>query len=251
MNIKWNAEKYTDDFDFVHKYGEGVLELLEIKSGDKVIDLGCGNGALTEKLYGMGADVIGIDGSADMVEQARKLHPALKFIHDDAVTFKVMEKADCIFSNAVFHWIDEGKQEEMLRNIAAAIKDGGQLVCEFGGYGCCEMIHSALEEEFNSRGFEYKRTFYFPKIGEYTPIMERCGFKTVYAALFDRKTELKGEHGMEDWINMFVKTPLEGIDKTLRNEIISSAVSKLKSRMYENGKWYADYVRLRIKAVKE
>ncbi|MGN0107117.1 MAG: class I SAM-dependent methyltransferase [Hominilimicola sp.] len=251
MNIKWNTKKYTEDFDFVHKYGEGVMDLLDINEGDCVIDLGCGNGALTEKLHNLGAEVIGIDGSADMIERAKELHPAINFVCDDAVTFSVEKKADCVFSNAVFHWIDECKQEEMLKNIARAIKVGGQLVCEFGGSGCCEKIHSALEKEFNSRGLEYKRTFYFPKIGEYTSIIDKCGFKTVYAVLFDRKTELKGESGMEDWIRMFVKIPFEGIYKAVCDEIIDSTVSKLRNDMYENGKWYADYVRIRIKAVKE
>lgn len=71
MNIKWNAQGYTKDFQFVHEYGEDVLNLLEIEKGMKILDLGCGNGALTKKMADMGADVIGMDASKDMLEVAK------------------------------------------------------------------------------------------------------------------------------------------------------------------------------------
>lgn len=61
MNINWDAELYRKKFFFVPEYGEGVLGLLSLKKGDRIIDLGCGNGSLTQKLADMGADVLGID----------------------------------------------------------------------------------------------------------------------------------------------------------------------------------------------
>lgn len=246
MNINWNAEGYSKNFSFVHEYGEGILNLIEFKTG-KILDLGCGNGALTKKLYDMGADVTGMDASEEMLKIAEKEYPEIKFIHADASDFRTEEKFDTVFSNAVFHWIDN--QDGLLSGINSALKENGELVCEFGGFGCCERIHSALEKAFAERGLEYRRTFYFPTIGEYAARMENHGLLVKYAALFDRKTQLKGENGMMDWINMFVKLPFEGIDGGTAQEIKEKAVQSLEY-MREDGVWYADYVRIRIRAVK-
>ena len=210
MNIQWEAGKYTENFDFVHRYGESVLELVEAEAGGLVVDLGCGNGALTQKLADRGYRVLGVDDSAEMVAEARALHPGLPFQKGDAVTFQLEEKADVIFSNAVLHWIDGSRQQALTRNVAAQLKPGGQFIFEFGGKGCAERVHSSLERQFARRGLAYPRTFYFPTIGEYAPILERAGFRVEYAVLFDRPTEQKTGDGLADWVRMFVKNPLRG-----------------------------------------
>jgi len=232
----------------VHQYGEDILNLLKIEKGMKILDLGCGNGALTKKMADVGADMIGMDASKDMLEVAKSNYPELTFIQDDAVGFALNEPVDAVFSNAVFHWIDN--QDELLESISNGLKMNGHLVCEFGGYGCAETIHSALQKVFEKNGLSYKRTFYFPTIGEYTPIIERHGLKVVYAILFDRKTVLTGEDGMRNWIEMFVTQPFQNLDKTLADKIITEAVQNLKPILYEDGIWYADYVRIRLKAQK-
>ena len=165
MNIQWEAGKYTENFDFVHRYGESVLELVEAEAGGLVVDLGCGNGALTQKLADRGYRVLGVDDSAEMVAEARALHPGLPFQKGDAVTFQLEEKADVIFSNAVLHWIDGSRQQALARNVAAQLKPGGQFIFEFGGKGCAERVHSSLERQFARRGLAYPWTFYFSTIG--------------------------------------------------------------------------------------
>ena len=249
MNIKWDAEEYKNNFSFVHKYGEDVLNLINAPQGSLVVDLGCGNGALTKKLADMSYKVIGIDSADSMLDIAKAQNPDLDFRCEDALRFSLEEKADVIFSNAVFHWIDD--QDALAANIYDQLKPGGQLVCEFGGKGNCERIHSALEREFNKRGMEYKRTFYFPSIGEHSSLLEKHGLNVTYAVLFDRMTEQKGNDGVADWIRMFVKVPFEGLNEELSNEIIKDAVDALKPELYIGGKWYADYVRIRLKAVKQ
>ena len=128
MNIKWNADKYEKGFSFVHRYGEAVLDMIDLPEGSRMIDLGCGNGALTGKLAEKGYDVIGIDDSAEMLQLAEKLNPGIAFQKGDARNFDVDKKADGIFSNAVFHWIDDSDQDRMLENIYAQLVDGGELV---------------------------------------------------------------------------------------------------------------------------
>lgn len=248
MNIQWDTKGYTDNFSFVHKYGEDVLELIDAKAGSFVVDLGCGNGALTEKLAERGFRTLGVDASADMVRTAKSLHPELDFKAADALELELSEKADVIFSNAVFHWIDGDKQERLIENISNQLKKGGQLVCEFGGKGCAEAVHSTLEKNFAKRGLVYPRTFYFPSIGEYAPMLEKFGLRVEYAILFDRPTEQQTENGLEDWIRMFVKTPFENMDTEIRDTIIHETVEMLRPTLYHHGKWFVDYVRIRIRA---
>lgn len=107
MNIKWDADKYTADFSFVHQYGSSVMELIDADEGSSVLDLGCGNGALTKALQGKGYAVKGLDASSELLNIARKNHPTIDFIQGDATAFVLSEPVDVVFSNAVFHWIDQ------------------------------------------------------------------------------------------------------------------------------------------------
>lgn len=250
MNIKWNADEYQNKFGFVHQYGEDVLDLIDSEKNKLVVDLGCGNGALSKKLLDRGYRVLGIDASEDMLRIAQKQYPEIEFQLADAQNFKIAEKADVIFSNAVLHWIDADQQEKLIQNIFNQLKPGGQFVCEFGGKGCAEKIHSTLEKNFLKYQLPYPRTFYFPTIGEYTPILEKCGFQVEYAVLFDRPTEQNSKDGLVDWIRMFITAPFEGISEEMAEVILSQTVKELESTLYHDGKWYVDYVRLRFKAKK-
>lgn len=248
MKNHWNSDNYTDNFQFVYKYGEGVVDLLTVADDSFVLDLGCGNGAITQKLSEKGFRVLGIDASASMLEKARQLHPDLDFRLEDACEFTLEERADAVFSNAVFHWIDD--HDRLVRNISLNIKTGGQLVFEFGGKGCADTVHNALEKVFADRGFEYVNRFNFRSIGEFAPILEKYGFKVEYASLYDRPTEQIGENGLANWINMFVGSAFEGVGSRMREEIISQTEELCRPKLYKNGKWYVDYVRIQMKAVK-
>ena len=250
MNISWDAQGYKERFSFVHQYGEDVLGLLTAKPGARVVDLGCGNGALTAKLAKLGYDVTGVDASPEMIALAREGHPELAFECEDALRFSLEQPADAIFSNAVFHWIDAGKQDALIENIARNLKQGGELVCEFGGYGCAETVHSTLEKCFEARGLSYARAFYFPTVGEYAPMLERHGLRVEYAALFDRPTPQKSKDGLTDWIEMFNKKPFEGVEPQVKADILREANERLRATLCKDGVWIIDYVRIRIRARK-
>ncbi len=126
-NISWNAADYKENFSFVPAYREAMVSLITKQPGSRVIDLGCGNGSLTEKNARRGYLVTGIDDSEEMLRLAQKEHPGLKFLRGNAVTFHLKEQADVVFSNAVFHWIDERDQQTMLSNIYRNLKQGGEL----------------------------------------------------------------------------------------------------------------------------
>lgn len=250
MNIQWNAGKYAQDFAFVPKYGEALLELLDRETVHTVLDLGCGGGALTEQLVQAGYDVCGMDADASQLKLARQRCPNVRFSQGDATDFSLETPVDAVFSNAVLHWIDRERQPDALRCISRALRAGGQFVFEMGGAGCGAQIHRALRRAFEGRGFAYHMPFYFPTIGEYAPLLEQAGLRVTYATLFDRPTPLKGEQGMESWIKMFVKEPFAAIPTAQAEEIIREALEVLRPSLYQNGVWTADYVRLRCKAIK-
>lgn len=251
MNIQWDASIYHQDFDFVPQYGESVMELLTADKSAFVIDVGCGNGTLTQLLADRGYRVIGVDGSEAMLEKAKADHPGIRFQLGDACEFRMEQKADAIFSNAVFHWIDSERQDTLIRNLAENLKENGELVFEFGGKGCAEQVHSTLEAIFSEHGMKYPRTFYFPTIGEYAPKLEAAGLVVEYAVLFDRPTPQKTERGLIDWINMFVKKPFENVEPQLKEEILTEAENRLRKDLYINGTWFIDYVRIRMRARKK
>ena len=251
MNTHWDGEKYTLDFSFVHQYGESVTELIEADRNHTILDFGCGNGALSKVLYDKGYVVKGIDVSQELLGIARKNYPDIEFMQADATNFLLEQPVDVVFSNAVFHWIDREQQQSMLKCVYHALKKNGEFVFEFGGYGNNQLIHSMLKEVFSEYRYVYKMPFYFPTISEYTTLLENTGFRVKNAILFDRLTELKGENGLKDWLNMFVKTPFSVVDnEDEREEMKDRTVDNLRNILFKDGKWYADYVRIRMRAIR-
>ena len=250
MNIDWNAKNYTNNFSFVHQYGEDVLKLIDAPAGSSVLDLGCGNGALTKKLQELGFQVQGMDSSDEMLTIARQHYPDIRFVNGDATQFTLAEPVDVIFSNAVFHWIDKEKQDSLATHIANALKPGGALVCEFGGKDCAESVHATLEQCFAKRGLQYPRFNYFPTIDEHTAVLERNGLRPDYAVLFDRPTPQSPGKTVVDWIEMFVRVPFRGMEEKQKAEILQETENLLRPKLCSDDTWIIDYVRIRIRARK-
>ena len=249
-NIKWDADGYADHFSFVAEYGSSLMGMIDVREGMTCLDLGCGNGSLTARLRDAGLEVTGMDDSPDQIERARRDHPDIEFVRGDACDFTLERPVDVVFSNAALHWIDGDRQPDMLACIYRALKPGGQFVFELGGRGNNALIHGALRRTFARRGREYTLPFYFPSIGEYASLMEAAGFEVRTALLFDRRTRLPGEDGLRDWVRMFVKRPFEEVPEPESEQIIDEAAEELRPTLYQDGSWYADYVRLRCKALR-
>ena len=250
--MKWNATLYNSKHAFVAKYGEDVLGWLAPQKDEHILDVGCGTGTLTAKINESGAIVTGIDASPEMIAKAKQAYPAIKFFVKDATDFLFDKKFDAVFSNATFHWIKN--QQQVLQSIYNNLKEGGRLVYEMGGKHNIESIHNALKKVLFREGFKNNINIavnYFSSAAEQATMLEKVGFTVSNIIQFDRPTVLIGEDGMKNWIIQFAQSYFQNISKEKTENIIDKAVAILKETNYKNGKWYADYIRLRVKAVKK
>jgi trans-aconitate 2-methyltransferase len=243
----WDASLYDARHSFVYKAAAGLLELLAPQKGEKILDLGCGTGPLTAQIAESGAQVQGLDASADMIREAQRNFPALDFRVADARTFTVAEPQDAVFSNAVLHWVHP--PADAVRAIAAALRPGGRFVAEFGGRGCVARIITAANEAL--AGADVKRQWFFPSVGEYTPLLEANGFEVRFATLFDRPTPLdEGSEGLRNWLRMFAGAYFSALDEPRREAAFQAVENRLRNELWQDNRWIADYRRIRFVAVK-
>ena len=248
----WNAELYDNKHSFVFKYGEDLLTLLNAKKGERILDLGCGTGHLTNLIAQSGATVIGMDNSEEMIAKAKKEFPAIEFSFQSATDFHFDEPVDAVFSNAVLHWVLES--EKAVNCMYQNLKKGGRIVLEFGGKDNIKNISGALKTALANNGYKEQAEmnfWYFPSLSEYSSLLEEKGFNVEYAAHFNRSTELKDtENGIKDWLKMFGENFFKGIDEITADKIRTEVQEVIRSTNFKDGKWYADYKRLRVVAAK-
>jgi ubiquinone/menaquinone biosynthesis C-methylase UbiE len=248
----WNAQLYDGKHSFVSKFGEDLLELLAPEKGEYILDVCCGTGDLACKLNELGANVMGIDQSENMIEQAKKKYPHLTFKVQNVLNLSYHCEFDAVFSNATLHWVKPPKKA--LSCMYNALKPNSRFVAEFGGKGNVQIITDEIISQLKKLGIHYKDDqfpWYFPSIGEYSMLMEEVGFRVVFAQHFDRPTPLDGEHGLKYWINMFAAGMFEGLNDELKDLIITKVENNLKSILFHDNRWFADYKRIRVVGVKQ
>ncbi len=252
-DTKWNARLYDDKHNFVFKFGEDVVQLLNPRQGERILDLGCGTGYLTHLIAQAGARVIGIDKSPAMIERAQAAYPDLDFRVLSAGDFHFDTPFDAVFSNATLHWVLD--KENAIDNIYHALRPGGRLILEMGGKGNVEEIVVAIRKVLTRHHYYSNaatQVWYFPSLGEYTTLLEKRGFRIHSAAHFDRPTPLQDtDNGIKDWIRMFGNAFFKDIPDTKIDTILEEIQETLKSTHYTNHTWVADYKRLRIEAIKQ
>jgi trans-aconitate 2-methyltransferase len=250
---RWDASAYDSKHSFVWKYGEEVLELLAPREGERILDLGCGTGHLTNQIAARGVTVIGLDKSPAMIERARTLYPDIRFEAADATSFRLDEPFDAVFSNAAIHWMKD--QDGVADSIWRALKPSGRFVAEFGGKGNIQKLRTALHEVLDAGSYTWDREAtrrYYASIGEYATLLESHGFRVTYAVHFDRPTKLdSSESGLQKWLEVFADNELAGVPASNRDKVIREIEQRLRAELFRGGNWYLDYKRLRVVAIKE
>ena len=241
MTQTWSPSGYAHHAGFVPALGAGILEKLTPVPGERILDLGCGDGSLTERLLERGAIVVGVDASPEMVAAARSRGIDARVMDATRLTFD--GAFDAVFSNAVLHWIHD--QDAVLAGVSRALVPGGRFVAEFGGFTNIAAISVALRAVLGHRRIPYTRHWYYPTPAAYSTLLERHGFTVELATLFPRPTPLPT--GMAGWLDTFGKGVMSEVPEDQRAAVVQEILDLLKPSLCdEQGNWTADYVRLQV-----
>jgi len=244
----WDPERYARNARFVSDLAGAVVEMLNPQPGERILDLGCGDGVLTAKLAAMGCHVVGIDGSAAQIEAARKLGLDARVLDGEQLTFR--QEFEAVFSNAAMHWMRD--PEAVIAGAWRALKPNGRFVAEFGGHGCVAKIRKALVEALNRRGLDGEAAvpWYFPTVEKYSKLLLKGRFRIDKIALVPRPTPLPGD--VTGWLETFGENFTACLPPQGQAAYIAEVREALRPELADaDGKWTADYVRLRFAATKQ
>ena len=243
----WDPESYARNARFVSDLGAPVLELLAPRAGERILDLGCGDGVLTAKLAAMGCRVVGVDASAAQVQATEILGAEAYVVNGEQLDFN--SEFDAVFSNAALHWMRD--PDAVIAGVWRALRPGGRFVAEMGGHGCVETIQRALIQALDCRGIngQAPNPWYFPTVEDYSARLTNCGFTINYIALIPRPTPLPGD--VTAWLETFAQNFTATLAPGERPAYLAEVQQALRPKLCDaEGQWTADYVRLRFAAVK-
>ncbi len=241
----WSAAGYDKNARFVSDLGGEIFSWLNPLPGERILDLGCGDGALTQRIADAGASVLGVDTSPDFLSAARERGLDVATMDGQALTFT--REFDAVFSNAALHWMTA--PADVLDGVARALKPGGRFVAEFGGHGNVAAIITALRSAALALKGDASlaHPWFFPTPAEYEALLDRAGFVCERIDLAPRPTPLPT--GIEGWLFTFRKPFFDQFGAAEREAALRNTVELLRPSLCDkSGTWTADYVRLRVAA---
>jgi trans-aconitate methyltransferase len=242
----WTAGGYAENASFVPALGLEVLSWLDPRPGERILDLGCGDGALTRKIHEAGATVVGVDTSLDLLAAAREKGLDARVMDAQALAFEA--EFDAVFSNAALHWMT--RPRDVIDGIARALRPGGRFAAEFGGHGNIAAIVTALRAVAKARGLDplLAGGWFYPTPAEYQALLEERGFRVDRIVLVPRPTPLPT--GLSGWLLTFRKPFFDAMSAEDRARTLAAMEELLAPALRDQaGQWTADYVRLRVRAV--
>jgi SAM-dependent methyltransferase len=249
----WDARGYDRSFSFVTAYGSAVVDLLNPRPGERILDLGCGTGHLSADIAARGAQVIGVDIDSAMINEAQTAHPALSFrvvdAHDLVSELEPLEPFDAVFSNASMHWMRE--PQRVIAQIHRVLRSGGRLVAEQGGHRNVEALHAAIRAARADVGLdpEIDAGTDFPTPAQVAIRLESAGFEVRLLELFSRPTRLEPGRTAADWARMFGHALIADAGTDRLVELLNRVDLHAAPTQRDADGWWVDYVRLRYVAV--
>lgn len=244
---RWDAARYAQTARFVTDLGAPLLELLAPRAGERILDLGCGDGPLTKQIAERGCIVVGVDASPEMVRAACALGLDARVMDGTALRFD--GGFDAVFSNAALHWMKP--PERVIAGVWRALEPGGRFVGECGGKGNVAAVIAGLEAALAPRGIDARAAspWVFPDADTYRGLLEAQGFRVDSIGLFARPTPLPGH--LADWLQTFAQSFVAAVPPEERLAVYREAAEASRGALCDSeGRWRADYVRLRFVASK-
>jgi trans-aconitate methyltransferase len=250
----WDAEAYDTSFSVITRLGEGVLELLAPEPGERVVDLGCGTGDLTAWIALAGAQVVGIDADPAMLARAGLRHPGLDFRSADGHTLSAADlpwarPADAVFSSAALHWMT--RPREVALAVYGVLRPGGRFVAEMGAAANVATVEEATRRARKDLGLDpdVVTPWYFPTPAGHAALLEDAGFEVDMLHRFARPTPLGGApDALTDWLRVFGSTLVADLSADQLAAVGERVAAATETRLWRDGQWWADYVRLRFAA---
>ncbi|WRT65997.1 uncharacterized protein IL334_002948 [Kwoniella shivajii] len=277
-----NASRYQTNASFVYSSANSspVLNLLDAQAGEKIIDLGCGNGELTVQLkeaVGDQGEIIGVDSNENMLTSARSNSPSsIQYFQADIQDFNSFSSAhpelkgrfDKVFTSATLHWC-KSSPSGVVELVKWLLKDGGKFAFEFGGFGNCVGIRSALHQSLRKRNIDPipLDPWYFPTVAQYESVLTSIGLTPQTVQLVPRPTPLPTS--LRGWLDTFARNSfLSSLNDEDAGQVLDEVVELSRVDNYwseknpgvglrsnsdsDEGKdgWEVMYVRLRGVAIK-
>ncbi len=241
----WDPNRYALNARYVATFADPMIPWLAPRRGERILDLGCGDGYVTERLIATGATVVGVDASAAMVAAAKARGIDARAISVYDLEFN--REFDAVFSNSVLHWVLE--PERAAARIFRALKPGGRFVAEFGGHGCCAASMVATAAVLDRRGIQFAlvNPWYYPSAEEYRAVLEGAGFIVDRMELAPLPVRLGT--GMAGFIDTFCENFFRPLTEYDRRAAQEEVIALLRNSMCDrSGVWTMDFVRVRLAA---
>jgi len=257
-NFEFDGEKYKKASKHQKEWGNRLISELELNGTEQILDLGCGDGVLTEQLSALvpNGRVIGIDASIGMIKTAKNCEKDnLVFICMDINDMAFTDEFDVIFSNATLHWVKN--HEKLLKNSLAALKSNGIIRWNFAGDGNCanffETVKSVMnEDEYKEYFLDFEWPWYMPAKEEYEKLFSNTGFSSVSIQYENADRYFSDCDEMTKWIDQpsivpFLKYIPAGLKENFRNAVVDRMIVKTKQ---SDGRCFETFRRIDVKAIK-
>ena len=255
---EFDGEKYKIASTPQKEWGESLISKISIQGNERIMDLGCGDGYLTEQLALLvpNGKVLGIDASVGMIKTAKKLcRDNLDFVHMDINNLHFSNEFDIIFSNAALHWVKNHKQ--LLQNSYAVLKAGGMLLWDFGSNGNCANFLTVIQKKITEDKYidffkDFEMPWFMPSKNYYTELISDIGYSHFTITEVNRDRFFPSSDEIIKWIDQPCLVPfIECIPNThksaFRKEVIEEMLERTKQ---PDGTCFETFRRLQVYAQK-
>jgi trans-aconitate 2-methyltransferase len=239
----WDARTYDRIANPMARWGEAVLDRLELSGSERVLDAGCGSGRVTERLLERlpAGHVVAVDGSPRMIDEARARlgadNPRVRYLVADLTAPLPIDEVDAILSTATFHWIAD--HDALFANLARVLRPNGQLVAQCGGGANLASVMAILDDMDPERRLWRPWHFAWPEETERR--LANAGFRDINVWLHDEPTDLPPDTIPEYLRTIVLGSTLERMPEADREPLVRAVADRIP-----NG--HLDYVRLNITA---